>query len=208
MAETGEIKKNTADTSNGVVQKEIEIFIGKEIPRLQDRLQSLTGKKFSEEQVRPIVDEVAVATLSAISITTIKSHIGPLPPPDVVRGYDEIYPGAAGQLFRGLEVEQAHRHNFENKALGADIGDSKRKDGISFFTAIGGLIVAGLCIQTGASVIGAILAGAIVLGGAAIWFGREFFASHNEDGTHVKVGAVDKSEKTSHPSNVSKKKKR
>ena len=208
MGGTGEINKKIPATPNGGVQREIEIVVGKEIPKLQDRLQTLTGKKFSDEQVRPIVDEVAVATLSAISVTTVRSHIGPLPPPEVIRGYVDIYPGAASQLFQGLEAEQTHRHNLENKALDADIGDSKRKDVISFITALIGLMVAGFCIQSGATAIGAILAGAIVLGGAAIWFGRELFASHNKDGTHVKVGVVDKAEKTSQPSNLSKKKKR
>jgi uncharacterized membrane protein len=205
---SGENNTKTPALPNGGVQKEIEIVVGKEIPRLQERLQSLTGKKFSDEQVRPIVDELAIATLSAISVRTVRSHIGPLPPPDVIRGYDDIYPGAASQLFRGLEIEQTHRHNLENRALNADIGDSKRKDFISFVTAVVGLIVAGFCIYSGATAIGAILAGAIVLGGAAIWFGREFFASHNKDGTQVKVSAVEKSEKTSQHSSPIKKKKR
>ena len=47
----------------------------------------------------------------------IVSFQGPLPPPDVLRQYDDILPGAAERIIAGSEAERAHRHRQERRAL-------------------------------------------------------------------------------------------
>jgi len=40
-----------------------------------------------------------------------------LPPPSILRAYDEISEGAADRLIEMAEYEQSHRHEWENEAL-------------------------------------------------------------------------------------------
>lgn len=42
---------------------------------------------------------------------------GPLPPPEVIRGYDQILPGGAERIFSMAEREQLFRDQLENTAV-------------------------------------------------------------------------------------------
>lgn len=45
------------------------------------------------------------------------SFTGPLPPPSMYRGYEEVNPGSADRILRMAENEQEHRTTWEQKAL-------------------------------------------------------------------------------------------
>jgi len=57
------------------------------------------------------------------SVQQIKaaSFSGPLPPPDILSGYDDICPGAAERIIKTYENEVAHRHELERAAVEAEI---------------------------------------------------------------------------------------
>jgi uncharacterized membrane protein len=62
-----------------------------------------------KQEVTRVVHEVVEA-----------SFHGPLPPPSILRGYDEIVPGAAERIITMAEKEQAHRHFWEQRALSGE----------------------------------------------------------------------------------------
>lgn len=51
---------------------------------------------------------------------TSVSYQGPIPPPAMLRGYNDINPGIADRIIVMAEREQAFRHEWENKALAND----------------------------------------------------------------------------------------
>jgi LPXTG-motif cell wall-anchored protein len=54
--------------------------------------------------------------ISAVQIQrTEMTHIGPLPPPDILSQYDTIVPGAAERILQMAEKEQQHRFDCEKK---------------------------------------------------------------------------------------------
>jgi uncharacterized membrane protein len=61
------------------------------------------------EQVRHLVGRMFQACYS-----------GPLPPPDMLRGYNEIVPGSAERLIRSFEKEGEHRRSCERTFLGLE----------------------------------------------------------------------------------------
>jgi len=75
----------------------------------------------------PIERSEATPAIEAI----IKSHLiqaeisrqfsGPIPPPDVLREYDNILPGSAERLIKMAEVQSAHRQGLESKVIGSDV---------------------------------------------------------------------------------------
>lgn len=42
---------------------------------------------------------------------------GPLPPPAVLKQYDEVFPGLAGRIVASMEREQEHRHTVDRKLI-------------------------------------------------------------------------------------------
>lgn len=43
---------------------------------------------------------------------------GPIPPPSILRGYDEIIPNGAERIMTMAEDEQEHRHDLEKRQVG------------------------------------------------------------------------------------------
>jgi uncharacterized membrane protein len=54
----------------------------------------------------PVMVEIAEATFS-----------GPLPPPDILRRYDEVVPGAAERILVMAEQQARHRRNLERTVV-------------------------------------------------------------------------------------------
>lgn len=88
-------------------------------------------------------------------------HQGPLPPPELLRQYDTISPGAADRIIAMAEGEAVHRRESENKQLDSDIDvrrmmaetESRRIDGIFESDKIGqilGAVVSGVALLAAA----------------------------------------------------------
>lgn len=102
------------------------------------------------------------------------SFSGPLPPPQVLREYDEIVAGLAARLADQAERQTEHRISLENKVIRSDITRSRQGLVCGFIVSltcvVGGIIAvvmghdwAGTTIATGAVVA---LAGVFVYGTA------------------------------------------
>ncbi|HBY7808072.1 TPA: DUF2335 domain-containing protein [Klebsiella pneumoniae] len=87
---------------------------------------------------------------------------GPLPPPDLLRGYQDILPDAPERIFQLTEKEFAHRQKMEEKALDGAISRDKRGQhyglGATIFT-VGCATVLGL---TGHEVLAGTVIGIVV----------------------------------------------
>ncbi len=65
--------------------------------------------------------ERATAPESRRQLTAETSYSGPLPPPELMRRYDELVPGAAERILRMAEQEAAHRQRASERQLDASI---------------------------------------------------------------------------------------
>jgi len=116
------------------------------------------------------------------------SFNGPLPPPPILQGYDDIQPGFAERIVSMAESESAHRHELERKALDADIkGTEKefleRRIGqiLAFLIVI---IMAG--IATYLAVIGREIAASVFGGPAIAAIVGAFLTRRKENNNHPK----------------------
>ena len=56
-------------------------------------------------------------------IVSLEQHFtGPLPPPQILKGYEEVHPGTAERIISMAESEQQHRHNMQRKELNLFVG--------------------------------------------------------------------------------------
>jgi|LGVF01.1.fsa_nt_gb uncharacterized membrane protein len=64
------------------------------------------------------------------SITTLThaEYSGPIPPPNILAGYEEIHPGFADRIIKMAETETAHRHEMEERALEAEIESRNQEE--------------------------------------------------------------------------------
>lgn len=99
------------------------------------------------------------------------SFSGPLPPPELFRGYNEACPGAGDRILAMAEEEGRHRRELEKMAMTAGIADGRRGQYsglilVGIFTVAGTVMaLAGVPTAGIAIVIGALTTAA----GAAVW---------------------------------------
>lgn len=94
-----------------------------------------------------------------------ESHEGPLPPPRVLQGYEQVLPGAAERLFVMAEKEQSHAHQLNEKMVDGMTAQSRTGQSMGFFIAIFGLLVGFICMMAGGYWINSTL---IITGGGVI----------------------------------------
>jgi uncharacterized membrane protein len=89
--------------------------------------------------------------------TSVQSFSGPLPPPEILRKFDEIIPGAAERILKMAEEQSAHRKELEKRVIESDISRSKWGQILGFAIAIVGLIVSALVAIYGNAIAGSII---------------------------------------------------
>ncbi len=85
------------------------------------------------------------------------SFSGPLPPPEVLKRFDEVVPGSAERIIKMAEGQFAHRTELERKVISSDIARSKLGQVLGFIIAIVGLICSVIISLYGNQIAGTIL---------------------------------------------------
>lgn len=165
----------------------IEERVRERLPAIQKAIHTKTGQRLSEDVLAQVLAAPMADVATELTIQASYEVAGPMPSPRVMAGYVELYPGAAEQLFEQFRDEQRHRHQWENRAITETAGERRRRDRCAYAIAGAGLLSAAYIASLGAHTVAAVLVGAIVLGGGAIILGREFLASHSENGTEVSI---------------------
>ncbi|MEW5775103.1 MAG: DUF2335 domain-containing protein [Thermodesulfobacteriota bacterium] len=114
----------------------------------------------------PVEPERVVEELKSlppkVQQTIFAQFIGPLPPPEVFAGYDNVLPGAAERILKMAEDEANHRRAQEGRIVASSCQDGRL--GLWMGFVIGMLGISGSCVV---AIIGNALAGS-VLGIASI----------------------------------------
>ena len=72
-----------------------------------------------DDRVRQIVAKVAKVT-RGYSISYSHTHMGPLPDPNTLAGYNNVVSGGAERIFKEFEEQSAHRRNMEKRVIVCD----------------------------------------------------------------------------------------
>jgi len=87
---------------------------------------------------------------------------GPLPPPDILKEYAEIYPDAPEKLFNWVEEQQIHRHQMEKEYLKKDFNNRNMGMFFGFLIAFTFIVLACILIIDDKNAAGFILMGATI----------------------------------------------
>lgn len=94
---------------------------------------------------------------AALVVHQSQSFSGPLPPPDILKKFDEVVPGAAERIIKMAEEQSAHRKDLERKVIESDIARSKWGQVLGFFIAITGLAISAIIAIYGSAIAGGII---------------------------------------------------
>jgi uncharacterized membrane protein len=80
---------------------------------------------------------------------------GPLPPPEILKGYEDVLPGSAERIIRMTEKQQAHRIQIESSVVEENCRSQRR--GLHYGFAISLLVILGgfFLIYEGKNITGA-----------------------------------------------------
>jgi len=98
---------------------------------------------------------------------------GPLPPPEFLQRYEEIYPGTAERILQQFERETQHRHAVEQKIIDAQLEVQQAEipalrlgQVFAFIIAVVGLLASAYCVSGAAT--GGIAAAGASIGGVSL----------------------------------------
>ena len=69
--------------------------------------------------------------------TQVQQYSGQIPPPDLLRSFDDLLPGTAKRLIQWAEEEQNHRRRLESGAQAANIDAQQRQISIAQYQSRG-----------------------------------------------------------------------
>lgn len=125
------------------------------------------------EEVRRVIredpDADSETMLRRITSVVAEYTSGPLPPPSMLRGYEDVLPGAADRIFTLMEQQSTHRQELESTVL--DQNSRSRDRGQIFAFVLCALVIGGGfgAIYLGQSLVG-MAAIIIAVGGVAATF--------------------------------------
>lgn len=107
----------------------------------QDKMDEITND--SEDEIKNISEK----TVERVVAKVIQSEFsGPIPPPNIIKGYEDILPGAAERIISMAERQSAHRQEMERVMVNAEARDSLLGVCFAFLLGIGCLIASAIIV--------------------------------------------------------------
>ena len=104
-----------------------------------------------------------------ISLSITRSFSGPLPPPELLQGYNEVVKGGAERIFSQFEKQSDHRIKLEAEVIPEQLNQSKRGQFFGFVLVVLCLICAMIALMNGYEVFAIVIASTTIVGLAGVF---------------------------------------
>ena len=129
-------------SEEGVQKQELNKKVVAEIEKTLSRSNPNLFKKINADEKKQLISSVQ-------SITITKTHSGPLPHPETLKGYDEVIPNGGERIMVLTERNFEHRTNIETKIVDSQTNQVTRGQWMAFIIALSFLGCATACILNG-----------------------------------------------------------
>jgi len=99
---------------------------------------------------RPTQQATTSETLAKFAITA-QRFSGPLPPPAMLRQYEELLPGSASRIISMAERQSAHRQGIENKVISSNILNERLGMVLGFVICVLAILAGAYALMKGRS---------------------------------------------------------
>lgn len=131
-------EQNQRSVSSSLAEEEIE----NTSPEEDAETTELALKIEEELNENPVVLERLLSRPQFRAIISQQSFRGPLPPPAMLRAYNEIVENGAERIMAKGEIEQAHRHAVKNKIVDGTLARDTRGQWMAYTITVFILIIA------------------------------------------------------------------
>lgn len=111
------------------------------------------------DKVEKLPDEERQVVLERLEI-----YQGDLPHPDILEGYNRLYPDAVKRIIENGIAESEHRRKMEDKYLSGNIAAHKFGQVLGFIVALAIITSGTFLIFTGHAITGSLMTGATAVG--------------------------------------------
>lgn len=94
------------------------------------------GSVAAQEIINLVPEQFREKAREQLMIIRQESFAGPIPPPQVLQGYESILPGSADRILSMAESQQKHRIEIEDKAISGQVENAKRGQVFAFIVFI------------------------------------------------------------------------
>lgn len=96
-------------------------------------IKGISSESTNSELVEEIIEKLPENERKIIQAVMMESRFsGPIPPPELLSGYQSILPDAPERILRMAEAEQAHRHGIETVMVDKSIKQAGRGQVMGF----------------------------------------------------------------------------
>ncbi len=149
--------------------------------RENEEAQALAEKVESTLIENPVFLERLLARPQIQAIVSSTFFRGPLPPPEMLKEYDNIVPNGAERIMAKSEREQAHRHRITEKGLDGEISRDKRGQWMAFAITMTILAIATFFAWKGEMVFAGTLITLDLIGLASVFVIGRYRPSNNSE---------------------------
>lgn len=112
----------------------------------QMNIEDPDNRRKLEEDETEVAEAVGAETAEAVREVVVEAmrgeFRGPIPPPSIIKGYEEVVAGSADRIIKMAENQAAHRQEMERKMIRDDSRDSLLGIIFAFILGIGCIIAA------------------------------------------------------------------
>ena len=95
----------------------------------------------------------------AMAAQVTRTYSGPIPPPEILREFDQVDPGRAAKLLQLAEDQTRHRMDLESRVIKSDLRRSWAGLACAFLITMTALTIGGGLVYQGHSIAGTMFAG-------------------------------------------------
>lgn len=105
-------------------------------------------EKLPKDELKKVIRRVSVER---------SMYSGPIPPPEILEGYEKVLPGTADRIMKMAEKQADHRRNMEETTVNSGARDSKLGIICGTFVCFSLIVVGGISVMIGSTSTGTVL---------------------------------------------------
>lgn len=138
-----------------------------------DGAELLKGTDLPSEMVDLFDSLPQPAREKLMAIIAMKSFRGPIPPPEILKGYNDIIPNGAERILLMAEEQSQHRMGLEKKTITEEQRQSSKGQNFGFALGITGILATVFMAYSGHDTVAGIFGTTTIVGLAGVFvYGR------------------------------------
>ena len=138
------------------------------MPDVFEEFEELPSKVKSVIETFPLEEQGKVVEL-VLEVTRITAFSGPIPPPAILQGYEDVIEGGAERILAMAEKQSKHRQEIEKEVITKQLGQSSRGQIFGFLLALIGFGLGTLLAAWGNTGLAGILFTTTIIGLVSIF---------------------------------------